>query len=57
VIAELDSTSLYVMRRHGTNNGLALVYGEAPLVVSNAAKYFRDQLLHVDVALSDAAPF
>jgi glutathione S-transferase len=57
VIAELDSTSLYVMRRHGTNNGLALVYGEAPLVVSKAAKYFRDQLLHVDVALSDAAPF
>jgi glutathione S-transferase len=57
VIAELDSTSLYVMRRHGTNNGLAHVYGEAPLVVSKAAEYFRDQLRHVDVALSDGRTF
>jgi glutathione S-transferase len=57
VIAELDSTSLYVMRRHGTNNGLAHIYGEAPLVVSKAAEYFRDQLRHVDVALSDGRTF
>lgn len=57
VVAELDSTSLYVMRRHGTNNGLAHIYGEAPGVVSQAAQYFRDQLRHVDVALSDGRTY
>jgi glutathione S-transferase len=53
IVAELDSTSLYVMRRHGTNNGLAHIYGEAPAVVSQAGEYFRHQLRHVDLALSD----
>jgi glutathione S-transferase len=53
IVAELDSTSLYVMRRHGTNNGLAHIYGEAPAVVSQAGEYFRQQLRHVDLALSD----
>lgn len=53
VVAELDSTSLYVMRRHGIINGLAHIYGEAPEVVSQAAEYFRNQLRHVDVALAD----
>jgi glutathione S-transferase len=40
IIAELDSTSLYVMRRHRLNNGMAHIYGEAPAVVSQAAEYF-----------------
>jgi len=57
VVAELDSTSLYVMRRHGTNNGLAHIYGEAPAVVSKAAEYFREQLRYVDVALSDGRTY
>jgi glutathione S-transferase len=57
VVAELDSTSLYVMRRHGTNNGLAHIYGEAPAVVSQAAEYFRHQLRHVDVALADGRTY
>jgi glutathione S-transferase len=57
VVAELDSTSLYVMRRHGTNNGLAHIYGEAPDVVSQAAEYFRNQLRHVDVALADGRTY
>jgi glutathione S-transferase len=57
IVAELDSTSLYVMRRHGTINGLAHIYGEAPTVVSQAAEYFRHQLRHVDVALSDGRTY
>ena len=57
VVAELDSTSLYVMRRHGTINGLAHIYGEAPAVVSQAAEYFRNQLRHVDVALADGRTY
>lgn len=57
IVAELDSTSLYVMRRHGTNNGLAHIYGEAPAVVSKAAEYFREQLRHVDVALADGRTY
>ena len=57
VVAELDSTSLYVMRRHGTNNGLAHIYGEAPAVVSKAAEYFREQLQYVDVALADGRTY
>lgn len=53
IVAELDSTSLYVMRRHGTNKGLAHIYGHAPEVVASAGEYFRQQLRHVEVALSD----
>ena len=53
IVTELDSTSLYVMRRHGTDNGLAHIYGAAPIVVSKAAEYFREQLRHVEVALAD----
>jgi len=52
IVAELDSTSLYVMRRHGTQ-GLAHIYGHAPEVVARAGEYFRQQLRHVEVALSD----
>jgi len=53
IVSELDSTSLYVMRRHGTNQGLAHIYGAAPGVVEKAAEYFREQLRHVDVSLGD----
>jgi glutathione S-transferase len=57
IIAELDSTSLYVMRRHRLINGLAHIYGEAPAVVSQAGEYFRHQLRHVDLALSDGRTY
>jgi len=57
IVTELDSTSLYVMRRHGTNKGLAHIYGEAPQVVTKAGEYFREQLRHVDVALSDGREY
>jgi len=57
VVAELDSTSLYVMRRHRTVNGLAHIYGEAPVAVTKAAEYFQHQLRHVDAALSDGRIF
>jgi glutathione S-transferase len=53
IVAELDSTSLYVMRRHGTNQGLAHIYGAAPEVVQKAGEYFRQQLRHVEVSLAD----
>ena len=53
IVTELDSTSLDVMRRHGTNRGLAHIYGDAPHVVAKAGEYFREQLRHVDAALSD----
>ena len=53
IIAELDSTSLYVMRRHGTTQGLAHIYGPAPEVVDRAGEYFKHQLRHVEVSLDD----
>ena len=56
-MTELDSTSLYVMRRHGTKKGLAHLYGGAPNVVDKAAQYFRDQLKHVEVALLDGRKY
>ena len=57
IVTELDSTSLYVMRRHGTNQGLAHIYGNAPDVVAKAGEYFREQLRHVEVALDDGRTF
>lgn len=57
IVTELDSTSLYVMRRHGNIKGLSHIYGDAPEVVIQAAEYFRKQLKHVDVALSDGREF
>jgi glutathione S-transferase len=54
IVAELDSTSLYVMRRHGP---LKHIYGDAPDVVTRAGEYFRQQLRHVDQALSDGREF
>lgn len=57
IVTELDSTSLYVMRRHGNVKGLSHLYGEAPDVVARAAEYFQKQLRHVDVALSDGRKY
>ncbi len=57
IVTELDSTSLYVMRRHGTNQGLAHIYGDAAQVVAKAGEYFREQLRHVDAALSDGRSY
>ncbi len=56
VVAELDSTSLYVMRRHRAD-ALGPIYGIAPEVVAKAGEYFREQLRHVEVALSDGRQF
>jgi glutathione S-transferase len=57
IVTELDSTSLYVMRRHGNVQGLAHLYGHAPEVVQRAGEYFRDQLRNVDVALRDGRTY
>jgi glutathione S-transferase len=56
IVTELDSTSLYVMRRHDAK-ALGPIYGVAPDVVSKAGEYFRTQLRHVEVALSDGREF
>ena len=57
IVTELDSTSLYVMRRHGTVKGLAHIYGHAPEVVRQAGEYFLGQLRNVDVALRDGRTY
>lgn len=54
IVAELDATSLYVMRRH---RALGHIYGEAPEVVEKAAEYFGHQLGFVDRALADDRPY
>ena len=56
IVAELDSTSLYVMRRHGAD-ALGHIYGVAPDVVAKAGEYFRQQLRHVEVALADGRTY
>ena len=56
IVTELDSTSLYVMRRHRAD-ALGPIYGVAPEVVAQAAEYFRAQLRHVEVALGDGRHF
>ena len=56
IVTELDSTSLYVMRRHSAN-ALGPIYGVAPAVVAKAGEYFREQLRHVEVALSDGRTY
>jgi glutathione S-transferase len=55
IVTELDSASLYVMRRHSAA-ALGSIYGVAPEVVTEASKYFCKQLRHVEVALSDSRP-
>lgn len=54
IVTELDSTSLYVMRRH---SDLAHLYGDAPGVVQQAGDYFLNQLRHVEAALEDGREF
>ncbi|OAN75641.1 glutathione S-transferase [Sulfitobacter sp. EhC04] len=56
-VTELDSTSLYVMRRHGVIEGLSHLYGEAPDVVRRAGEYFSRQLNHASVALEDGRTY
>ena len=56
IVTELDSTSLYVMRRHSAN-ALGPIYGIAPDVVAKAGEYFREQLRHVEVALQDGRTY
>jgi glutathione S-transferase len=56
VVAELDSTSLYVMRRHRAD-ALGHIYGVAPEVVAQAGEYFRQQLRHVETAFADGRTF
>ena len=56
VVAQLDSTNLYVMRRHRAD-ALGPIYGIAPEVVAKAGEYFREQLRHVEVAFSDGRQF
>lgn len=56
IVTELDSTSLYVMRRHSAT-ALGPIYGVAPEVVAKAGEYFREQLRHVEVALDDGRQF
>ena len=56
IVAELDSTSLYVMRRHRAD-ALGHIYGVAPDVVAKAGEYFRKQLRHVETALADGRTY
>jgi glutathione S-transferase len=55
-VTELDSTSLYVMRRHRAD-ALGHIYGVAPEVVEQAGQYFRQQLRHVETALADGRTY
>ena len=56
IVTELDSTSLYVMRRHRAD-ALGPIYGIAPEVAAKAGEYFREQLRHVETALRDGRSF
>jgi len=56
IVTELDSTSLYVMRRHRAD-ALGHIYGVAPDVVAQAGEYFRQQLRHVEAALADGRTY
>jgi glutathione S-transferase len=51
---ELDTTSLYVMRRHGDPKR---VNGKSPLALESAADYLATQLRHAEQALWDGRPF
>jgi glutathione S-transferase len=55
IVAELDATTLYVIRRHGTN--LGHLYADSPEVVATAGEYFRQQLRHVETALADGRTY
>lgn len=50
IMAELDATSLYVVRRH---LGLPEIYGAAPVAVDAAFAYFQRQVASVAATLDD----
>ncbi len=50
IMAELDATSLYVVRRH---LGLPEIYGAAPVAVDAAFAYFQRQVASVAAKLDD----
>lgn len=54
VMMELDAHTLYVVRRH---EGLAHLYGGAPVAVQAARDYFRRQAGVAEQELSDDRPF
>jgi glutathione S-transferase len=54
IATELDSTSLYIMRRH---TDLKHIYGDAPVAVKSSAEYFLKQLRFVDAALADGRQY
>ena len=57
IVAELDATSLYVMRRHSAGKGLAHIYGESRVVVARAGEYFKVQLKYAQLALTDGRDY
>ena len=54
VLSELDAASLYVMRRH---EGLKHVYGEAPVAVESAKKYFLRNLEAMVSRVESGGPY
>ena len=54
VLSELDSGSLYVIRRH---QYLPQIYGESPEACTSAARYFADQMPSVERQLDKGHPF
>lgn len=54
IVAEIDATALYVVRRHGD---LAHIYGEAPIAIQTALAYFERQMKAVERALADGRPY
>jgi glutathione S-transferase len=54
VVSELDAASLYVMRRH---EGLKHVYGEAPVAIESAKKYFLRNLEAMASRVESGGPY
>jgi glutathione S-transferase len=54
ILMELDATALYVVRRH---EGLPEVYGEAPVAVQEARRYFERQVGVIAEHFGDGRPY
>jgi glutathione S-transferase len=54
VISELDAASLNIVRRH---EGLAHIYGAAPVAIEAARQYFRDNIEAMAARVADGAPY
>lgn len=54
IVSELDAASLYVMRRH---EGLKHIYGEAPVAVESAKKYFMHNLETMVSRVGNGGPY